>query len=586
MTNSRFWVSIYVLMFCVFFYKSAAQDYNSIVNKDRKEWHKLLHKNLYTNEQLRKDSVAFFKEVDKLRTAAQKAKDAQLLLEAKFLKYNYLSSRNYSHYLEEMLELKKEIDKEQIPQLQARMAQALGFYYYYEVNRVEKAVESFAESYQYIKKTTLSDLPDKQEMIFNIALNYYLTGYYDTALEYLEIAKQYTNDYYPHLPLVIYNMQGMIYLDKNQLDNAILKFKEVESKARQENRILWVRIAQNSLANAYYLQGNYAKALAETNWTSDEPLTNENVPVVVKRQILRSDIYRDLKQPEKALVEIEKLEQILEENNKSIHERIERPEKILYLRAYAKGLKGEYEEGYALMSEALNEAHKFFTSRNSEQIKKAETKELIDKYFSQQKELEYVNKRNEIIRIGVTLIIILFLIIFYILFQRQRIVFKKRQLQLELDKQRINQELETASERLEFLTQSLLDKNIELQNYQEELLQMEQHNIDNSVITQRENHLRKLMSAAIITDEKWIEFKKAFEKVHSNFIDNLKRKLPHLTEAEVRYIVLRKLNLTPKEIAALLAIQPDSIRLYRYRIRKKHDIEDDSCLEKIISNTP
>src|SRR5690606_132670 len=101
-----------------------------------------------------------------------------------------------------------------------------------------------------------------------------------------------------------------------------------------------------------------------------------------------------------------------------------------------------------------------------------------------------------------------------------------------------------------------------------------------------EEHLRKLMSAAIITDEKWIEFKKAFEKVHHNYIDNLKKKLPHLTEAEVRYLVLRKLNLTPKEIAALLAIQPDSIRLYRYRIRKKHDLEDDSSLEKIIFNVP
>lgn len=586
MTNSRFWLSIYALMFCVFFYKSAAQDYNSIVNKDRKEWHKLLHKNLYTNEELRKDSVAFFREVNKLRKAAEKAHDVQLALESKFLKYNYLFNRNYPNFLEELLELKKEVDKHHIAQLQARVAQSLGFYYYYKLNRYEKATESFAQSYEYIKKTTLADLPDKQEMIYNIAENYYWIGYYDTAIHYLEIAQQYSNDYYPHLPLIIFNLQGRIYLERNQLDKAIEKFQGVLERAQAENRTLWIRVAKNSLANAYYLQEKYIAALEKLSWELNEPLSYENVPILVKKQILLGSIYKDLDQREKALAAIEQLEAVLDENERSIKERIDHQDHILYLKAYAKGLKGEYEEGYKLMNEALQQTRKLNNSRIIEQLKQNETREIVDKYFDQQKELEYLNKRNVIIRIGVGVILILFLIIFYVLYQRQRIVFKKRQLELEVEKQRINQELENASHKLEVLTQSLLDKNSELQAYRDELLQIQAKSIDNSEVLERINYLNKLMSEAIITDEKWIEFKRAFERVHRNYIDNIKLKLPHLTEAEIRYIVLRKLNLTSKEIASLLAIQPDSIRLYRYRIRKKHDISDDSVLEDIISNTP
>src|SRR5690606_32502960 len=75
-----------------------AQDYKSIVNKKRDKWHDFIHQRFYGSNEVRNDSVAFFNEVNKLRKAAAEAGDKQLVLEADFLKYNFLSSRDYPFY--------------------------------------------------------------------------------------------------------------------------------------------------------------------------------------------------------------------------------------------------------------------------------------------------------------------------------------------------------------------------------------------------------------------------------------------------------------------------------------------------------
>src|SRR5690606_32483346 len=139
------------------------QDYSSIVNKPRKDWHDLIHKKFYTDLQFRKDSVAFFKEIDKLKNQAEFANDQQLFLESKFIKYNFLSSRNYPNYLEEVTELQSVIDNEGIKQLQTRIRQAIGLHHFYETNRYETALRFLTQTYQFLKVLSNEDLPDNQQ---------------------------------------------------------------------------------------------------------------------------------------------------------------------------------------------------------------------------------------------------------------------------------------------------------------------------------------------------------------------------------------------------------------------------------------
>ena len=65
-------------------------------------------------------------------------------------------------------------------------------------------------------------------------------------------------------------------------------------------------------------------------------------------------------------------------------------------------------------------------------------------------------------------------------------------------------------------------------------------------------------------------------------MQRLREKLPQLSPADTRYIVLSKLNLTSREMASMLGVRPDAIRLYRHRLRKKLQITDDKTLEELI----
>jgi len=67
----------------------------------------------------------------------------------------------------------------------------------------------------------------------------------------------------------------------------------------------------------------------------------------------------------------------------------------------------------------------------------------------------------------------------------------------------------------------------------------------------------------------WEEFEKWFSEIHTGFIRKLRADYPKLTLLEIKVCALLRLNLTSKEIASLMNVEPSSVNIYRYRIRKK-----------------
>ena len=65
-----------------------------------------------------------------------------------------------------------------------------------------------------------------------------------------------------------------------------------------------------------------------------------------------------------------------------------------------------------------------------------------------------------------------------------------------------------------------------------------------------------------------------FQEIHPQFIKQLsKRAISKLSSTELRLAMLLRLNLSSKEIAAILRVTPDSVRVARYRLRRKLPIE-------------
>lgn len=86
----------------------------------------------------------------------------------------------------------------------------------------------------------------------------------------------------------------------------------------------------------------------------------------------------------------------------------------------------------------------------------------------------------------------------------------------------------------------------------------------------------------VVEKDYWRQFEKRFNSLHPDFSRRLSEKYPKLTRSDIEFCSLLKMNLSNKEIAAMLQISHESAITKKYRIKKKMDVSDDSVFEQII----
>jgi len=79
-------------------------------------------------------------------------------------------------------------------------------------------------------------------------------------------------------------------------------------------------------------------------------------------------------------------------------------------------------------------------------------------------------------------------------------------------------------------------------------------------------------------DKEWDNFAKHFDKVHSDFVVELKEKHPTITPNELKLSAYLRMNLSTKEIAQLMNISTRGVEISRYRLRKKLNLPTEMSL--------
>ncbi|MFD0751854.1 tetratricopeptide repeat protein [Mucilaginibacter calamicampi] len=197
-------------------------------------------------------------------------------------------------------------------------------------------------------------------------------------------------------------------------------------------------------------------------------------------------------------------------------------------------------------------------------------------------EINRLNNNRNINRI-VTIVVVLLGILGIVIFSRQRLKIKDQQAQHELKKleeDSLKQQLELKSKELSTHTLNLIKNNHFLEHLRSTLQAM---------VKEDKRDQKKQMQQIILQinesfnhEQHWKEFTTAFEQVHQRFFDNLKTHSSDLTSADMRLITLLKINLDSADIATLLGISPDSLRVSRYRLRKKLNIPQGDNLTAFI----
>jgi hypothetical protein len=135
-------------------------------------------------------------------------------------------------------------------------------------------------------------------------------------------------------------------------------------------------------------------------------------------------------------------------------------------------------------------------------------------------------------------------------------------------------ENEKLSEKLEYNQRELASSAI-FAFQKNKLLADLKHNIEQLSVTKPEastqaiKKIKSTIQSNMLLDEDWKKFKLHFEQVHPGFFGDIRMNYPNLTQNEIRLSAYLKINLSVKEIAALMNIDPESVRKAKTRLNKK-----------------
>lgn len=95
-------------------------------------------------------------------------------------------------------------------------------------------------------------------------------------------------------------------------------------------------------------------------------------------------------------------------------------------------------------------------------------------------------------------------------------------------------------------------------------------------------HIIQLIEQNADVDADWDNFMQTFDQVHSDFFKRLTQQFHHLSPNDYKMCIYLRMNLTSKEIAALMNISIRSVETNRYRLRKKLGLHPDENLTQFL----
>ncbi|MDF0707198.1 tetratricopeptide repeat protein [Flagellimonas okinawensis] len=450
---------------------------------------------------------------------------------------------------------------------------------------------------------------------------YHTLGLYTEAITQYNFALEQLGSN-PNEPLYISlnNNIGKVYLSLNNFELAEQYFEETRQASikLKDNKNLALALGQ--LGASHEKQGEYDEALKDQIKSLElfqklgdaygEAMTHENI----------GSIYEDLGQFELAFDYFNKAYDYLRESDSE--------EEINVLNNIGDSFRkrGDYELGldYTLkaleLANELNDLHQLESAHkdlsknyalmgnfemahqhllmaeefNSELIKSQNSDQLnvlqtIYETNKKEAEIQLLREQNKVstanqnlLWVALFAVAVIFIILYAYMGKKRKAKlkiqeYKQRMLKAELDKKEIEEknlqrEVQLKAASLSRYSLHLSQKNKILLDMSNTLRNMvARKHMDTSA---KMKELVKEIDFNLKQEQEWDEFMTFFKEIHPEFIKKLSKLSENsLSPAELRLGMLLRLNLSSKEIASILRVTPDSVRVARYRLRKKLPID-------------
>lgn len=325
-----------------------------------------------------------------------------------------------------------------------------------------------------------------------------------------------------------YNNQGQIYRFSGRLQEALYYYLLSLNECEKINYTEGMATAYQNLSTVYAKQGN------------------KNSAISTARKCIRLSLGSNSK------VRISEGYRQLADN----YDRFGRPDSALYY----------YKKHYDIEKQLMEASQSNLLSQYQAGMG-IEVKNLRIQNLQNEKEIAH-NRLLLILACGAT---VLLAAGFFIYRYRSVSRFKRKQLQLQL--QNSLQLIAVKESELKTYIVDLTQKNSLISQLQQE------KNTDNIY-----DEVTDLLKQKILTDEDWDTFKSRFRAIYPGFFTKIQQSNIALTEAEIRILVLMRLQLNGNDMAGILGISPQSVRTCKMRLKKKLLTENFDTVESYLKH--
>jgi DNA-binding CsgD family transcriptional regulator len=516
-----------------------------------------------------KDTVKGFSRLAALALRAKKENDAELLMESKLIRAYYnktIHTTGDEQLVNQLQNVINEAHRLGMPAVESRALLVLGELYWLDIHNYELAFESYFLLDQLLQQVPDDALPDKLAMLYRIGEAYYFFSDYKMAMQYFQRTLTIrSSEFNLKFKNAVRNTMGLSYQYLGNLDSSDYYFNQILIPANLKENPAWAGIAKGNLGYNYYLRGQYDKAVPLFQTDISNAISSADWGLAAGSMMPLADIY--FKQ--NSIAAAEKLVLDAQEYVK----RSKQYQRYQYL--YPLLSKLYIHKGQVKMAEAYLDSTVFVKDSlkrefSALQLLRARQKiELLDHKTA----IEKINAEKKIKTVERNVLIgfvLLGMVLAVYVYANQRKKYQQEQLLSDLQLKNKEKELEQASAQLEDFAKSISEKNQFIET-------LENQFGENSNIAA----LEQLKQATILTDAEWEKFRTLFSEVHSGYLQRLKAKLPGLTPAETRFMALAKLQLSNKEMAAVLGVSTQNIRTIWYRLRKKLNLPEEGSFEDL-----
>ena len=143
----------------------------------------------------------------------------------------------------------------------------------------------------------------------------------------------------------------------------------------------------------------------------------------------------------------------------------------------------------------------------------------------------------------------------------------------QLERQKLEAEVQFKNQELAAATMNLLQKSEMLTSIQASLEKLKKQDGKRMDAYGEINRLLRMVKKENDLSDDWERFSIHFDEVHSDFLKHLGEKFPNLSPNDYKLSAYLRMNLSTKEIASLMNISIRGVEASRYRLRKRLELD-------------